>query len=104
MENPKGVLITMCTLPKPQKIQPWMFGDNTEKGTLLWIHGLPDLIPDVTEKPEIKYIEWIDKKTGKKKRQTEWYYNTRCLSRKNRAKAASKKFPGIAKAMAEQWG
>ena len=98
-------LAEKCGLPiKPtQIIQPWMFGDNTKKSTCLWLKGLDPLVPEITEEPEVEYHEWIDCKTGKKKRQTRWYYDTRCLGPKGRAKAASKTFPGIARAMAEQW-
>ena len=55
--------------------------------------------------PKGEFFEWIDKKTGKKKRQDLWYYQTAFLPHKNgeRAKARSKTFPGIAKAMASQW-
>ena len=40
------------------------------------------------------------------KRMEMWMYKVRCLDAKSgaRAKAASKTFPGIARAMAEQWG
>lgn len=58
-------------LPKKatQIIHPWMFGDNYAKPTCLWEKGLRPLKPIVTEKPELEYFEWIDKKTGRKKRQ-----------------------------------
>jgi len=36
-------------------------------------------------------------------RMSKWYYDTSCLPIKDRAKARSKTFPGIAKAMTEQW-
>lgn len=121
VENPVGIisgdyikehfpyLCKVFDLPKEatQIVQPWQFAlsemENTEKTTCLWLKGLPRLKPTMAEKPKIKYFEW---KTadGKTKRQTLWYYNTRCLGEKRRAVAASKTFPGIAKAMAEQWG
>jgi hypothetical protein len=50
---------------------------------------MPNLIPEVTEEPEIKYKEWVDKKTGKTKRQTMWYYRLSCLPAGDRAKARS---------------
>ena len=121
IENPVGIisgdyipkhfpdLAASYGLPrKPtQIIQPWQFAlsedEKTEKSTCLWLKGLPPLTPSHTEKPEIPYKEWFDEKTGRTKRQTLWYYNTRCLGSKGRAAAASKTFPGIAKAMAEQW-
>ena len=52
--------------------------------------------------PEMEYKEWIDKK-GRKKRQALWYYDA--LKNKGQVgKLRSKTFPGVAKAMAEQWG
>lgn len=85
-----------------QIIQPWFWGDNEPKSTCLWLKGLPCLIPDVTEEPEMEYIEWIDKKTGKKKRQAKWYMNA-LKAGADRAKIRSKTFHGVAVAMAEQW-
>lgn len=102
IENPIGIMSTAYR-KSDQVIQPWQYAldenEHTEKSTCLWLKGLPKLIPTHTEKPEIEYHV---SKSGK--RQTQWYYNTRKLGPKQRAKAASKTFPGIAKAMAEQWG
>lgn len=106
IENPVGVMSTRFRKPD-QIIQPWQFAltedENTEKATCLWLKGLDPLIPKIKEKPELAYHEWTTP-SGKVKRQTLWYYNTRCLPHSQRATAASKTFPGIAKAMAEQWG
>lgn len=102
IENPIGIMSSLYRKPD-QIIQPWMFKDNVQKSTCLWEKGVSPLIPDVTEKPDIKYKEWICKKTGRNKRQSEWYYSTRCMSGRDRALMASKTFPGIARAMAEQW-
>ena len=89
-----------------QRIHPWMFGDNYSKNTCLWIKGLPLLVPKVTEEPEMEWKEWIDKKTGRKKRQNKWYYDALINAKTpvERSIIRSKTFPGIAKAMAEQWG
>ena len=87
-----------------QKIHPWMFGDNFSKTTCLWIKGLPTLTPLITEQPELEWFEWIDSKTGKKKRQPKWFADAWKLSPEERSKVRSRTFPGIAKAMAEQWG
>ena len=87
-----------------QKIHPWMFGDNFSKTTCLWIKGLPALTPLITEQPELEWFEWIDSKTGKKKRQPKWFADEWKLSPEERSKVRSKTFPGIANAMAEQWG
>lgn len=115
IENPVGIisgdyipthfpdLAEKYGLPKKptQIIQPWMFGDNAKKTTCLWLFGLEPLVPAITTEPELEYYEWIDGKTGKKKRQPLWYYKARTG---NHGKKRSKTFPGIARAMAEQWG
>ena len=105
IENPVGVMSTHFRKPD-QIIQPWQFAlsedEKTSKSTSLWLKGLSPLVPYITEKPEFSYHEW-NTPNGKKKRQTLWYYKTRCLPRSERATAASKTFPGIARAMAEQW-
>ena len=106
IENPVGCMSTYYRKPD-QIIHPWQFAlsddEYTEKQTCLWLKGLPQLSPVVETKPEMSYHEWTTP-DGKKKRQSLWYYNTRCLPASQRAAAASKTFPGIAKAMAEQWG
>ena len=102
IENPIGIMSTRFRKPD-QIINPWQFAltedEETEKRTCLWLRGVKPLIPLWDTKPDIKYVYFP---SGK--RQTLWYYNTRCLHHSERAKAASKTFPGIAKAMAEQWG
>lgn len=47
-----------------------------------------------------------DKKTGKIKSQPMWYYQAliKAKTKEERSTLRSKTFPGIAKAMAEQWG
>lgn len=87
-----------------QIIQPWMFGDKFSKSTCLWEKGVNPLTPNVLCQPEMEYLEWIDKRTGKKKRENKWIVDARYLPPAERAKVRSKTFPGIAKAMAEQWG
>jgi len=102
IENPIGIMSTKYKKPN-QIIHPWMFGDKFSKSTCLWIKGLPNLKPtDIVEKGE--FTEWICKKTGKIKRQATWYIDALKLSPSERSTARSKTFPGIAKAMAEQWG
>ena len=118
IENPVGIisgdyipkhfpnLAKKYGLPKKptQVIQPWQFGDNFPKTTCLWLKGLECLEPTVTEKPSLKYNEWTDKKTGKKKRQAAWYMDVMNLPAPERARVRSKTFPGVAKAMAKRWG
>lgn len=99
IENPLGI-ISSNIRPHDQVIQPYEFGDPFQKSTCLWLKNLPKLTPtNIVSKGEFK--EWIDKK-GVKKRQPLWYYEA--LSKgKERWKIRSQTFPGIAKAMAEQW-
>ena len=118
IENPIGIisgdyilkhfpdLAIKYDLPKKptQIIHPWMFGDNYSKSTCLWEKGVDSLIPQVTIQPELEWFEWTDKKTGKKKRQPKWFADAWKLPAKERSRLRSKTFPGIAKAMAEQWG
>ena len=91
-------------LKQNQIIHPWMFGDNQPKATCLWLKDLPNLIPLVNKQPEIEYVEWVDNKTGKKKRQAKWMFDALKLSPSERSKVRSKTFQGIAEAMAKQWG
>lgn len=106
IENPVGIMSTAWRKPD-QILQPWQFAtdeeEQTEKTTCLWLKGLDPLEPINKEKPDIKYHEWTTP-SGKKKRQTMWYYKTRCLPHAERAAAASKTFFGIAQAMADRWG
>ena len=87
IENP--VPSSVYCLPKyDQIIQPWMFGHPVQKKTCLWLKGLPQLKPtDICEERQSSKVpgNWFNH--GGKERQ------------KNRAKT----FPGIARAMAEQW-
>ena len=102
IENPIGIMSSHYRKPD-QIIQPYQFGDHARKSTCLWLKGLPKLIPtNIVDPGEIarggfsvgaslnyardengKIIPWNDPRT---------------------AKIRSKTFPGIARAMAEQWG
>ena len=93
-------LFKMYGLPiRPsQRVHPWQFGDEFEKTTCLWIKGLPMLSPtNIVGKGE-----FITYKSGKKS--PKWYADAFRLTPEERAKARSKTFPGIAQAMANQWG
>lgn len=75
--------------PYTQTVQPFEHGHPFRKKTCFWLKGLPPLIPtDIVEERQSTKIagNWFNH--GGKERQ------------KNRAKT----FPGIAKAMADQWG
>ena len=103
IENPIGIMSKLYRKPD-QIIQPWQFGDNYSKSTCLWLKGLPNLQPEVTEQPELEWFEWVDGKTGKEKRQPKWFADAWKLPANERSMVRSKTFPGIAKAMAKQWG
>ena len=91
IENPIGIMSNIYKKPD-QIIQPWQFGDSYQKSTCLWLKGLPKLIPTkIVDKGEI-----ITFASGKKL--PKWYSDNKT------SKVRSKTFPGIAKAMAEQWG
>ena len=99
IENPLGI-ISSNIRPHDQIIQPYEFGDPFQKSTCLWLKNLPKLTPTkIVNKGEFK--EWIDKK-GVKKRQPLWYFEA-LSNGKERWKIRSQTFPGIAKAMADQW-
>ena len=104
IENPISVISSNIRKPD-QIVHPWMFGDKASKSTCLWLKNLPKLEPtNIVEKGEFK--EWIDKKTGKTKRQATWYYEAlqKAKTPAERRTLRSKTFLGIAKAMANQWG
>jgi hypothetical protein len=88
IENPVGVISTHIRKPD-QIIQPWQFGDQFQKRTCLWLENLPLLIPtQIVDKGE--FIIHGGKKFPK------WY--------SNRTRKRDLTFPGIAEAMALQWG
>ncbi len=101
IENPVGTMSSKWRKPD-QIIQPWYFGDPYMKTTCLWTKNLPKLVQTHFEKPVIEYKEWIDK-NGKKKRQDMASFKCAGMSREERQRQRSKTFPGIAKAIAEQW-
>lgn len=96
IENPIGHMSTAYQKPT-QIIHPYYFGDPQRKATCLWLKGLPPLEPTDIVTPEI-----IVYKNGKGT-DSPWHVNTMSLPPGERAKARSKTFPGIARAMATQW-
>ena len=96
IENPVCIMSTKWRKPD-QIIQPYHFGDNVQKTTCLWLKNLPNLVSTNIVEPEI-----IQLKNGKK--MSRFNYDTFRLSPKIRGHIRSKTFPGIANAMAEQWG
>ncbi len=97
IENPVGIMSSIWRTPN-QIIQPYEFGDSYQKTTCLWLKGLPHLVPT-------KFVdkgERIVFSTGKSN--PKWFFDALSLPSKKRSEIRSKTFPGIAKAMAEQWG
>lgn len=96
IENPVGIMSSTWRKPN-QIINPFQFGDPYEKKTCLWLKGLPELKPtNIVEAPPRKHFD-----SGKS--MPAWYAEAWHLPQEERAKLRSKTFPGIGKAMAEQW-
>lgn len=102
IENPVGWVNSQWRKPN-QIIHPYYFGDNAKKRTCLWLKGLNNLEPtDMLQEPEPMYICKGEKSKGKKIGWCEGIKGT-TGGQAGRSKARSKTFPGIAKAMANQW-
>lgn len=97
IENPVGVMSTLWR-KADQVIQPYQFGDAYEKKTCLWVIGLPPL----QETNRVQPPERTKFASGKT--MPTWYAEAWHLPKEERARLRSKTFPGIAAAMAEQWG
>lgn len=96
IENPTPSKI--YELPeKNQVIQPFMFGHPFTKRTQLWIKGLSKLIPTNEVEPE---RTWCPSGSYSVKHEDKH----RGMFTKDRERERSKTFPGIAEAMAQQWG
>lgn len=102
IENPVDIMSTVYRKPD-QIIHPYQFAKDVNdkenyvtKRTCLWLKGLNPLITNYIVRDESKLFDLT--KNGKK---INWYDK---VSVKDRSKIRSKTFPGIAKAMAEQWG
>ena len=84
LENPIGIISTRIRKPD-EIIEPYMFGHGETKATCLWLKNLPILQPtNVVEGREQRI--WMMPPS------------------EHRAKDRSRTYPGIAKAMADQWG
>ena len=96
VENPIPSGVYM--LPKyTQIIQPYQFGHPYSKKTCLWLKGLPNLTPTNIVDPICSWVSGGSKKSDGSPR-------TNCGMKFRDSKTKSKTFPGIALAMAEQWG
>jgi len=84
IENPIGVISTFIT-PPDQIIQPWQFGHGETKATCLWLKNLPRLRP----------INIVSGRTHR---------IHRMAPKPERSRERSRTYPGIATAMAAQWG
>lgn len=95
-ENPVGVISTRIRKPD-QIIQPYQFGHDASKRTCLWLKFLPPLVPTAYVPPRMV--------NGKPRwgNQTDSGQN-RLGPGETRAKIRGETYPGIAAAMAEQWG
>lgn len=84
LENPIGIL-SSAVAPPTQIIQPWEHGHGETKATCLWLRGLPRLRPSrVVEGREARVHNMAPSPTR-------WAERSRTL-------------PGVAAAMAAQWG
>lgn len=99
IENPVPSKV-LCLPQYTQIIQPFQFGHAVTKKTCLWERGVSPLKPtDIVEPVKgrklvlkngtVRYSCWVMDRPG---------------SKEERAKARAKTFPGIAEAMATQWG
>lgn len=97
VENP--VPMRVFGLPKySQIIEPYMFGDPWRKRTCLWLKGLPPLIPTIA--PVEPRGLWVGATSARRDPTIRQRYE---LHSNRDQKRRSKTFPGIARAMAEQW-
>lgn len=104
IENPVCIMSSIYRKPD-QIIQPWQFGHSVSKKTCLWLKGLPPLKPTNIVEPEV--IHSKGKSGGYSGASWNVYDEAgKAISYNDPrvAKARSKTFPGIARAMAEQWG
>lgn len=84
IENPVCIMSSLFRKPD-QIIQPWQFGHGETKATCLWLRGLPLLVPtEIVEGREARIHKMPPSE--------------------DRWKERSKTYPGIAAAMAAQWG
>ena len=96
IENPIGMLNRLWRYPD-QTIEPWQFGEPYTKRTCLWLRGVPPLLSTLIVEER---TAWLPSNVGAGRRKGQ-------RSQRGIAKTAtdaSRTFPGIAAAMASQWG
>lgn len=81
-----------------QSVQPWEYGDWETKRTCLWLRGLPPLIPTYRTQADARAALGLPDDARPVARVH------RMKPGEDRAKERSRFFPGIAAAMAHQWG
>ena len=84
LENPVSIISSHIRRPD-QIVQPWMFGEGETKATCLWLKNLPKLVA----------TDIVPGRAGRVWREA---------PSPERWKNRSRTYPGLAKAMAEQWG
>jgi len=104
IESPPGWLSANWKKPT-QIIQPYYFGDNDLKETCLWLKGLPRVNGHIKVAINKEAFKPAPYWTADKKRPEENYVRKYYFSSKQKTGAKrSVTFPGIANAMANQWG
>lgn len=99
IENPAP--LKYFELPKySQIVEPYQYGDPWKKRTCLWLKGLPNLVSTNIVEPLGLWVGSKSKRRGSTSKVKPHYI----LHSKRDSKTRSKSFPGIARAMAEQWG
>jgi len=96
LENPVGIMSTLWRKPD-QIIQPYQFGEDASKATCLWLKDLPLLRP--TQRIPGRLVNGRERWAN----QTDSGQN-RLAPGPQRAGARAQTYPGIAAAMANQWG
>jgi hypothetical protein len=92
LEQPKTIMQRYIGR-KSQVIQPWQFGHMETKETWLWINGLPNLVGTNNVKIAMELLPDSEKHKI-------WYASPS----DDRGKLRSKTYPGIAQAIAKQYG
>lgn len=93
IENPIGIMSSRYRKPDCI-VQPWWFGDPAFKATCFWLKNLPPLVP--TDKLPVPLKGTDEHKL--------WSAIHRAPPGPDRWKIRSKSFPGMGRAVAEQWG
>lgn len=86
--------------PYTQIIEPYQYGEPWKKRTCLWLKNLPALRPTKIIEPQGL---WVGSCGGRDKEKRKLMTKYTLKSQRSQ-KQRSKTFPGIAAAMAEQWG